>query len=150
MEMILTDGTDQRFIHLCHELDDYLDETAGGKIQRQQYNQYNTLEQIHNVVLVMHKGVAAACGSFREYESGVAEVKRVFTREEYRHCGFGRICMEKIEEQARQQGYYKLILETGSILTYACQLFESMGYQVIPNYRPYKEMKDSVCMGKRI
>lgn len=150
MEVIITDGMDQRFIHLCHELDDYLNEIAGGKKQREQYEQYNTLEHIHDVILIMHKGVAAACGSFREYESGVAEVKRVFTREEYRHCGFGRICMEKIEERARQQGYRKLILETGSVLTYACQLYESMGYQVIPNYGPYKEMKESICMEKRI
>lgn len=150
MEIIFTDGTDQRFIHLCHELDDTLIETVGGEKQRAQYNQYNTMEEIHDVVLIVNHGMAVACGSFREYENGVVEIKRVFTKDEYRNRGLGRVCMDKLEERAKEEGYYKCILETGRILEAACHLYETMGYEVIPNYGPYANMNESICMGKRI
>jgi len=71
MEFIYTNGTDERFIRLCEALDDSLNEIVGGKKQREQYNTYNTLEAIHDVIVVVHEGIPIACGSFKEYSDRV-------------------------------------------------------------------------------
>jgi ribosomal protein S18 acetylase RimI-like enzyme len=56
--------------------------------------------------------------------------------------------MVLLENRAREQGYTALILETNGLLVPAMKLYESLGYMVIPNYGPYKDMPESVCMGK--
>jgi Acetyltransferase (GNAT) family. len=84
MELIHTDGKDERFINLCRELDDFLNEIVGGKKQRDKYNQYNILADIHDVILVIEDGQAVGCGSFKRYNENVAEIKWVFVKKEYR------------------------------------------------------------------
>lgn len=74
MELIYTDGKDERFINLCRELDDLLNEIVGGEKQRDKYNQYNTLADIHDVILVIEDGQVVGCGSFKSYHENVAEV----------------------------------------------------------------------------
>ena len=90
------------------------------------------------------------CASFKDYEPGVAEVKRVFVRENYRGRGLARKLMQAVEEHARQKGYRSLILETGKPLVSAVALYTNMGYHVIPNYGPYECMDESVCMRKEL
>lgn len=41
--------------------------------QRNKYNQYNTLEEIHDVILVMDNGQVVGCGSFKRYDEKVAD-----------------------------------------------------------------------------
>ena len=53
MQLIETDGRDERFVELCEQLDSYLDNAVGGRKNRQQYEKYNGLQDINNVVLVM-------------------------------------------------------------------------------------------------
>ncbi|BAL01619.1 hypothetical protein OBV_44200 [Oscillibacter valericigenes Sjm18-20] len=72
MELIFTDGNNKRFIDLCHELDEYLNRIVGCEKQREQYIQYNELENIHDVALIIENGEAIACGSFKEYEPDTA------------------------------------------------------------------------------
>lgn len=84
MEFIFTDGCNQDFILLCHLLDDYLNDIVGGEENRKQYLPYNTLEDIHDVVLAYQDDYPIGCASFKFYENGVAEVKRVYVRKEYR------------------------------------------------------------------
>ncbi|MDD6769648.1 MAG: hypothetical protein SPJ62_11275 [Inconstantimicrobium porci] len=40
MKLIHTNGRDIRFINLCRELDDYLDDTVGKDKQNTEYNVY--------------------------------------------------------------------------------------------------------------
>ncbi len=148
MELIFTDGKDERFINLCRELDDLLNEIVGGEKQRDKYNQYNTLVDIHDVILVIEDGQVVGCGSFKSYHENVAEVKRVFVRKEYRRKGVAKFIMEALEQKARDNGYSKLILETGNILKAAMQLYGDIGYEVIENYGQYADMPESVCMAK--
>jgi len=148
MEIIYTDGNDERFVSLCRQLDDYLNILVGGEKQRDQYAAYNTLEDIHDVVLIVENDTVAACGSVKEYEAGVAEVKRVYTAESFRNRGFGRAVMKALEERARSKGYTKLILETGAMLLAAMNLYSDIGFHVIENYGQYADMPESVCMEK--
>lgn len=146
MEFIITDGCNQDFIELCHALDDYLNELAGGEEKRSQYIRYNMLEDIHDVVMAYDNGIPVGCASFKFYDSDTAEVKRVFVRKEYRGKGISIQLMRLIEQRAKEQGYCKLVLECGDPLVMAMKLYRKIGFIVIPNYGPYKDMPESICM----
>jgi len=150
MEIILTDRNDKRFVDLCHELDDYLNDVVGGEKQRRQYNQYNTLENIQDVALIIENGEAVACGGFKEYEPGTAEIKRVFTKESDRNRGYSNAIMKALEKRACEKGYTRLILETGFLLKEAMRLYTAIGFHVTKNYGQYIHMPESVCMEKKI
>ncbi len=150
MELIFTDGTDDRFIALCAALDAHLNDLVGGEAQRTQYDRYNTLESIRDVALILEDGQAVACGGYKENAPGTAEIKRVFARPESRGRGFGKAIMDALEARARAQGYARLILETGRMLDAAIRLYVSLGYSIIPNYGQYCRMYGSVCMEKRL
>lgn len=145
-----TNGNSQDFIRLCQLLDESLNELVGGEEQRKEYNQYNKLDHIHDVILICENDTPVACGAFKYYEEGVAEVKRVFVRKEFRGQGISKLVMQQLEEKAREQGFDSLILETGKPLTAAIGLYSSLGYQVIDNYGQYKNLSLSVCMLKDI
>lgn len=148
MRIVYTDGCNQDFIQLCRLLDDYLNEMAGGEKNRSQYIQYNTLEDIHDVVLLYAGNQPAGCASFKWYEHGIAEVKRVFVKKEYRGKGLAKELMSQLERRAAEKGFLKLILETGASLTEATRLYHKIGYGIIENYGQYKNMKESICMQK--
>jgi putative acetyltransferase len=148
MDYVYTDGKNKDFVMLCGMLDEYLNGSVGGEKQRAQYAQYNTLEHIRDVIIAYDGGTPAACASFKQYEEGVAEVKRVFVREEYRGRGISRDMMSLLEEKAKERGYSSLILETGAPLTAAIGLYKKLGYRVTENYGQYAVMKESVCMRK--
>ena len=149
-ELVFTDGQDERFIALCEELDEALNTLVGGETQRAQYIQYNTLESIHNVVLLLEAGQAVACGGYKEYEPGTAEIKRVFVKPECRGRGYGRAVMAALEARAKSQGYNRLLLETGNVLAAAIGLYKTIGFVRIENYAQYRCMPLSVCMEKRL
>lgn len=150
MEFIYTDGTNPDFISLCKLLDEDLNEAVGGEKQRKQYIQYNTLENIHDVVLLCDGGLPIACAGFKFYQTGIAEVKRVFLRKEYRGEGISKQLLSALEKKAKAQGYTSLILETGKPLKAAMGLYRKMGFRIIENYGPYQNMPESVCMQKDI
>lgn len=148
MNVLVTDGKDERFVLLCQELDVCLNELVGREKQRVQYVQYNTLDDIQDVVLIMEGDKAVGCGSFKHYDKEKAEIKRVFVNELFRGKRYGRIILEKLEELAKTKGYKKLILETGKPLVSAIHLYKGLGYHTIENYGPYVNMTDSICMEK--
>ncbi len=145
-----TDGSNSDFVELCRLLDDNLDQLVGGAEQRKNYVQYNTLENIHDVVLFYDEDKPCACASFKHYEEGTAEMKRVFIRQEYRGKGVSKELIQAIEALAREKGYRKMILETGKPLIAATKLYLRMGYQIIDNYGQYKNMPLSICMSKEL
>ncbi len=150
MKIVYTDGKNVSFIELCEMLDDNLNEIVGGEKQREQYIQYNTLEDIDDVVLIYDDEVPVACASFKFYDEYTAEVKRVFVRKEYRGKGISKQLMSELEKRAKNKGFLKLILETGAPLIEAMALYKKMNYKVIENFGQYKDMQDSICMQKYI
>nr|WP_294488597.1 GNAT family N-acetyltransferase [uncultured Anaerosporobacter sp.] len=148
--LVYTDGCNIDFINLCNQLDDNLNEIVGGEKQRLQYIQYNSLADIHDVIVLYADEKPVGCASFKEYESGIAEIKRVFVHDAYRGLGLSKQLMHAIEQKAIQQCYKELILETGAVLVAAMGLYQSLGFHVIPNYGQYADMKESVCMRKHL
>lgn len=149
MTTIYSDGKNPHFILLCHELDSALDEIAG--TQRQEvYNQYNLLDSINDVFIAYNDRVPAGCASFKHYSEGVAEVKRVFVKPEFRKRRISKELMANLEKKAINKGYHTLILETGKLLTDAYQMYLNLGFYIIPNYGQYEGLSESICMQKHI
>lgn len=150
MRFEYTDGNNNDFILLCNELDKFLDEISGGEKNRAEYIQYNTTDDIHDVYIVYDNDIPIGCAGFKKYDSETAEVKRVFIKKDYRRRGISRELMNLLEKSARKQGYKYFILESGEPLVSAMALYRKIGYKVIPNYGQYADMKDSVCMKKKL
>lgn len=149
MTAAYTNGQDKDFAALCGQLDDYLNQVVGEK-QRESYVQYNTRENIHDVILLYDEDRPIACASFKKHDAAIAEVKRVFICREYRGQGLSKQLMRLLEEKAREKGYTKLILETGAVLKEATALYERIGFVRMENFGQYKGMKASICMEKDI
>lgn len=148
MEVVHTQGSDERFVQLCVQLDDFLNELVGGEKQRAQYAQYNTLQDIHDVVLIIDSGDAVGCGGIKRYDDNTAEVKRVFVDKNYRKKHYGSTIIKELENIARTKGFTRLILETGKPLVGAMKMYEKLGFGIIDNYGPYVDLKESICMEK--
>lgn len=150
MRFEYTDGSDKNFIILCHALDDFLNELVGGEKNRSQYIPYNKLDDIHDVIVVYDDRKPIGCASFKKYKGDCAEVKRVYICPEYRGRGISLRLMERLETAAKEKGFHYFVLESGEPLIAAMALYRRIGYKVIPNYGPYRDMKDSICMRKEL
>lgn len=150
VELIFTDGRDARFAALCRELDQNLLALTGGKPLPKEFAQLNATDAIDDAVLVFIGGQPVACGAYRHYGKGTAEIKRVFVKPAHRGLGIGKRLMAALEQRAIGQGYARLILETGSTLHTAILMYQALGYTVIANYGIYSRKQDSTCMEKRL
>lgn len=145
-----TDGEDPDFTMLCNRLDGVLDEMAGKKFQRSQYEPYNKRDSLHDVIVAYRKGEPVACGAFKMYDEDHAELKRIFTETSCRNIGLGSELVRRLEAKAKIKGYSWCILETGKILEASYHIYKKAGYKIIPNYGQYADMPDSVCMERKI
>lgn len=150
MEIEWTNGPESRFLELCRLLDGSLDEAVGGHTQREEYDKYNGVDATFRVALFLDKGLAVACGSYKPLSADTAEIKRVFTREDFRGNGIAARIIIELEKDAAANGYRFLVLETGKPLTAAIRLYQRLGYERIPNYGQYAGMPLSICMRKEI
>lgn len=148
MRVERTDSDNPDFRELVHLLD------AGLKIidgdEAPFFAQYNKIDSIKHVVVLYDGAQAVSCGAFKEYAPGVAEIKRMFTREANRGKGFAAIVLEELEQWAAENGYAEAILETGNKMTAAIALYGKSGYQISPNYGQYIGVESSVCMKKML
>lgn len=145
-----TDGRNKDFILLCHALDDFLNAIAGGEKKRAQYVPYNAVDDIHDVIVIYDADKAIGCAGFKRYDEECAEVKRVFICDEYRGYGLSKRLMDCLENAARSKDFSYFVLESGEPLVAAMALYRSIGYETIPNYGPYVDMPESVCMKKKL
>lgn len=138
------------FLLLCGELDAFLDQAIGGEEKREKYKKFNHADTMDFVVVAYEKEKAAGCGALRKYSEEEAEIKRVFVREEYRGKNIGGLLLESLIAQAKKAGYQRLILETGAFLDASVKLYQRYGFERIENYGAYKDMPESLCMGRDI
>ncbi len=93
----------------------------------------------------------AGCGALRPFETADSvEIKRMFVREAYRRQGISRQILTFLEETARQLGYQKIVLETGTKQPEAIQLYQQSGYDRIPNFGEIKDETICVCFAKEL
>ena len=65
------------------------------------YAQFNKVDAIRHIVVAYENGEAVGCGAIKEYERGVAEIKRMFVKNERRGRGIAGEILAELETWAR-------------------------------------------------
>lgn len=146
LEILRTDSRNTGFLKLIRLLDAELEERNGEN--QKQYEQYNQVGNIQDVVVIYQENIPVACGAFKEYDIHSIEIKRMFVQNEHRRQGLAKLIIGKLEEIAKEKGYRYALLETGIKQYEAISLYKNIGYNVINNYEPYIGNVHSVCMRK--
>jgi GNAT superfamily N-acetyltransferase len=91
------------------------------------------------------------CGALRPMEAdGIAEIKRMYVRPSARGKGLSRHILWKLEALARNYGYTRVWLETGTRQREALGLYETSGYRRMDCYGQYANEPLSVCFEKNL
>lgn len=88
------------------------------------------------------------CGALKELSPTEGEVKSMRTPRALRGKGAGRAVLARIIETARQRGYQRLNLETGTheAFTPAHRLYQAHGFDFCGPFGSYREDPNSVFM----
>lgn len=148
MDFKRTDGKNKDFIENCRLLDMDLDRRVGKKIKRDKYKQFNLLDEIQHAIVVYENDTVVGGGAIRKYDDENIELKRVFVHSEYQGRGIGSRLVALLIEWAMELGYKRMVLETGELLAESCAVYNKLGFKIIPNYGPYVNMPESLCMAK--
>ena len=140
-----SDNADFQF--LTREFDNYLIDIDGD--EKDFFAQYNQI-YLEHVVVCNTNGKAIGCGAFKEYETHVAELKRMFVLPEARGNGIASSLITELESWITELKYTTCILETSNKLVNAIALYTKFVYQVIPNYGQYANVESSICMKKTL
>ena len=146
--LIRADSSNTDFRGLVAVLDLYLRELDGP--EHVFYAQYNKLDKIQHVVVGYEDGIPAACGAFKYWEDGTAEIKRMFTHPDFRRQSWAEIVLAELEQWAARKGFQRTVLETGHRQQEAIRLYKRLGYERIPNYGQYAGIENSICMAKSL
>ncbi len=83
-------------------------------------------------------------------EGRSAEIKRMYTRPEARGRQLGRAVLDALIAWAHGHGLERLVLETGDQQAAAISLYESAGFERIPNFGYYLNTGNSWCYALRL
>jgi GNAT superfamily N-acetyltransferase len=105
----------------------------------------------HGAFFVGHRdGELVGCAGLRKHSEADIEVKRMFIRRPFRGRGWSRPLLSLLEDEARELGFERIILETGLRQPEAMGLYESSGYELIPGFGHYRESEVNRCFAKRL
>jgi len=148
LEIIRSDSEDKDFVNLVSLLDAGLAITDGE--DHAFYDQFNKLNAIKYVVVAYQSSIPVGCGAIKAYNECTMEVKRMFVKEEYRGKGIAGKILSELENWARELGFQKCILETGTRQIEAIALYKKSQYCIIPNYGQYEGVENSRCFEKKL
>jgi GNAT superfamily N-acetyltransferase len=109
------------------------------------------LDNTVRVVTAFDGNTTVGCGAFRPIDGArTIEIKRMYVRPEARGRGIAKTILQELEQWGREEGFEQSKLETGNNQPEAIAVYVHAGYKKIPNYPPYDNMADSICMAKRL
>ena len=114
------------------------------------YAQFNKTNHIRHVIVAYENDEAIGCGAFKDYETAVVEIKRMFVQPQHRGKGIAGLILTELENWAKELQNTSCVLETGKKQPEAIRLYQKSGYSIISNYGQYAGIDNSVCMKKEI
>ncbi len=90
-------------------------------------------------------GELLAIGGLKPLDRQSAEIKRMYTRPEARGRRLGRAVLDGLIAWGREQHLAQLVLETGDLQAEATSLYQSAGFERIPNFGYYVGIENSLC-----
>jgi len=93
-------------------------------------------------------GGLVAVGALRRIDDEHAEIKSMHTAEAARGRGHGRAMLGHLLHVAREEGYRRVSLETGTMAAFAAarDLYASVGFTPCPPFADYPVSRNSTCM----
>lgn len=143
-----TVSSNPNFQELVRKLDTYLARIDGE--ENAFYAQYNKIDLLKHAVVILEGEIPVACGAIKELDADSMEVKRMYTDVSVRGKGYAKRILSELEKWAKEMGYKSCVLETGKRQPDAIALYQSSGYQLIPNYGQYQGIENSVCFQKML
>lgn len=142
-----SDNSNPDFKKFCEELDKEF--RVRYPDSQQNFQPYNTVNEFARIIVVYDDKTPIGCGCYRPArEFNAVEIKRMYVRPERRGVGIARMILSELEIWAGEEGYEHSILETGINQPEAIALYSRSGYRLIPNYPPYVDVSESICMKK--
>ena len=136
------------FKMLVAELDFHLVDFYGE--EQDFFDKHNKVGAIKHVIVIYDNCIPIGCGGIKEYSNSVMEIKRMYTKPNYRGKGIASSILSSLENWAIELGYSSTILETLKAKESVISMYSKNGYEIIPNYGQYENIVSSVCMRKCI
>lgn len=97
-------------------------------------------------------GVLLGCGALKDLGTGEGEIKSMRTARPARGRGIAALVLGRILDEARQRGYHRLLLETGSqeFFDPARRLYARHGFVPCPPFAGYQPDPNSVFMARSL
>jgi len=97
-------------------------------------------------------GILAGCGAIKELDPQHAEIKSMRTASSHRRKGVAKQLLQHLLDVAKQRGYTRVSLETGSMDFFmpARALYASFGFENCPPFADYIEDPNSVFMTEQL
>jgi ribosomal protein S18 acetylase RimI-like enzyme len=92
---------------------------------------------------------AAGCAGVRKFSEGIAELKRLYVKPDYRSLKIGKQLLESAIDTAKQLNYKSIRLDTVPGQTKAQELYHYLGFYEIEPYR-YSPIEGTVYFEKRL
>ena len=79
------------------------------------------------------------CGTYRAFQDGSCEMKRVFVPSRFQGQGIGRALCKTLIAAARDDGFETMKLDTGKVMTETLSLYRALGFSTCEPYYEYPE-----------
>lgn len=90
------------------------------------------------------------CGGLRVLNASEAEIKRMYVEPEHRGTGAATAVLRSLEDEGRELGLVRLVLETGTEQPDAIRFYEREGYTQIPLFGSYVGSDISACYAREL
>jgi DNA-binding MarR family transcriptional regulator/GNAT superfamily N-acetyltransferase len=92
-------------------------------------------------VVATSDGDPVACGGVQPWGEGTGEIKRMWVHPDWRGAGLGSRMLRHLEDQARDLGHRRVLLDTNGTLVEAIAMYQRAGYEPVERYNdnPYAQ-----------